>query len=473
MFYSMRLLIAAAFCVFIAAALGGATGCANIIPPAGGPKDSLPPVLLSAMPADSTLNFRSDRITLTFDEYVDLQDVANNLLFTPTLPTNPEVSVKLRTITVRFRDSLDANTTYIFNFGNAIKDLNEGNQLRNFVYMFSTGPALDSLTLTGKVVMAETGKVDTTLQVLLHKNGNDSAVITDRPRYITRPDGNGNFVFKNLPAGVFEVYALGSAGTLRRYTTKTQDFAFADSPINVRPGAPPITLHAYREAPPAAAPTASIPAVRDRRVPGVSNRLRYSTNLANSTEQDLLNQFVMTFDVPLRTVDTTKITLTKDSTFRSVPYSFVLDSTRRKITLLTNWEEAVKYNLVLDKTFATDTAGRQLLKTDTVFFNTKKRSDYGSVHIRLRGVDAALSPVLQLVQNGIVVYAAPVPAGILNLPLFLPGEYDLRLLYDRNKNGVWDPGRFFNGRIQPEIVRPIERKITVRPSFNNDFEIQL
>jgi hypothetical protein len=81
--------------------------------------------------------------------------------------------------------------------------------------------------------------------------------------------------------------------------------------------------------------------------------------------------------------------------------------------------------------------------------------------------------VLQVVQNGTVVYAAPVGVGALNRPLFLPGEYELRVLYDRNKNGVWDPGRLFNGRVQPEIVQPIERKITVKPAFDNDFEIQL
>ena len=468
----MRLLIAAIFCFLIAAALTGSSGCANIIPPAGGPRDSLPPQLITAVPADSTLNFRGDRITLTFDEYVDLQDVANNLLFTPTLPTNPEVSVKLRTITIKLRDTLDLNTTYIFNFGNAIKDLNEGNQLRNFTYTFSTGPALDSLTLSGKVLMAETGRIDTTLQVLLHKSGNDSAVITQRPRYVTKLDGKGNFLFKNLPAGTFDVYALGSAGTLRRYTTKTQEFAFADSLVTVKPGTPPITLYAYREAPPVTAPNPT-PSISRRAATTSANRLRYSTNLVNGNEQDFLNEFIMTFDVPLRTIDTTKIVLTRDSTFTAVAHSFILDSTRRKLTLLADWADAIKYNLVLDKTFATDTAGRQLLKSDTLFFTTRKRSEYGSLNIRLRGVNPTLNPVLQIVQNGNVIYAAPANNGIINRPLFLPGEYELRLLYDLNKNGIWDPGRFFNGRIQPEIVQPIERKITVRPSFNNDFEIQL
>src|SRR5688572_12813001 len=79
------------------------SSCANIIPPAGGPRDSIPPKVISVFPADSTLNFRSDRIEIEFDEYVDLQEVANNLLFTPLFEINPEVTVRNKNITVRFR----------------------------------------------------------------------------------------------------------------------------------------------------------------------------------------------------------------------------------------------------------------------------------------------------------------------------------------------------------------------------------
>ncbi|HVG41832.1 MAG TPA: Ig-like domain-containing protein, partial [Chitinophagaceae bacterium] len=126
------------------------TGCANIIPPSGGPRDSLPPQLVRADPPDSTVNFKGNSIRLYFDEFVDLQDVSRNLLFTPLFENVPVIEAKLRTLTLRIRDTLEPNTTYTFNFGNAIKDINEGNVLRNFTYTFSTGPSLDSLTLSGK-----------------------------------------------------------------------------------------------------------------------------------------------------------------------------------------------------------------------------------------------------------------------------------------------------------------------------------
>jgi hypothetical protein len=55
----------------------------------------------------------------------------------------------------------------------------------------------------------------------------------------------------------------------------------------------------------------------------------------------------------------------------------------------------------------------------------------------------------------------------------LPGEYELRILYDTNKNGVWDPGEFFNKHKQPEVVVPIERKINVKSNWQNEFELVL
>ncbi|HET9432089.1 MAG TPA: Ig-like domain-containing protein, partial [Chitinophagaceae bacterium] len=151
-------------------------GCANIVPPSGGPKDSLPPLLRKAEPGDSTLNFTGTRLSFTFDEYVEIQNIQQELLVSPTPRNTPVVNWRLNTVTVRLRDSLEPNTTYTLNFGNAIKDLNEGNVLKDFSYTFSTGSYLDSLKLRGNVVLAETGKTDTTMIVMLHSNGADSAV---------------------------------------------------------------------------------------------------------------------------------------------------------------------------------------------------------------------------------------------------------------------------------------------------------
>jgi len=130
----------------------------------------------------------------------------------PVPKSEPEIESKLKTVTIRLRDTLEANTTYTLNFGNAVRDVNESNIARNFTYIFSTGSTFDSLTLSGKVILAANGKVDSTLVVMLHKNGDDSAVVNEKPRYLARLDSSGNFRFRNLPWGTFYIYALQDQG---------------------------------------------------------------------------------------------------------------------------------------------------------------------------------------------------------------------------------------------------------------------
>jgi Bacterial Ig-like domain len=443
------------------------TGCANIIPPTGGPRDSLPPRLEEALPHDSALNFKGNRITLNFDEYIDLQDVQNNLLFTPTFQNNPVIAARLRTLTIRFRDTLLPNTTYTLNFGNAIKDVNEGNVLRNFKYVFSTGPYLDSLTLQGRVLVAETGEVDTTIMVLLHKSMLDSAVVKDRPRYVARVDRNGYFKFTSLPRDTFAIYALGDAGFSKRYQSKNQLFAFANAPV-ISGSRDSIVLYAYREAPKVNAGPANMAGPGTGKVTTTDRRLRFNTNIVGN-QMDLQDSLVLTFTTPLRSYDTTKMSLTRDSSFTPVRFTTTEDTSRTQLSLHTPWAEGISYHLILQKDFATDTSGRQLLKADTVAFTTKTKADYGSLTMRLHNIELSRHPVLQFVQNDRVVYSAPVTSGTVRIALIPPGDYDLRLLYDENGNGKWDKGQFFGKKRQPEIVQPITPKITVRAAWDNEF----
>lgn len=447
------------------------SGCANIIPPSGGPRDSLPPVLAKANPGDSTRNFTGNRITFTFNEFVELQNAQQALIISP-LPRNfPSVEYRLNTVTVKMKDSLETNTTYHFNFGESIRDFTEGNVLKNFSYTFSTGNYIDSLELRGKVLLAETGKTDTTLIVMLHSSADDSAVVKERPRYIARLDNKGNFHFKNLPPKTFYLYALKDDGGTRRYFNDKQLFAFADSAIVIGANNGARTLYAYASKPaPLVVPNLTL----GRNKPaGTDKRLKYQTNLS-AGQQDLLQQLVLSFEEPLRLFDSLKIRLYTDSAYNSVNgYRFEKDSTGKKITLVNQWKENTQYHLIMDKDFADDSTDRKLIKTDTLSFRTKKLSDYGSLKLKFKNLDLKLNPVVLIMSGEQILQSHPMSTPEVSQKLFLPGEYELRILYDRNKNGKWDPGEFFGKHLQPEIVRPVERKIPVKPNFQNEFDITL
>lgn len=451
----------------------GGSGCANIVPPSGGPRDSLPPLLEKASPGDSTRNFTGNKITFTFNEFVELQNAQQALLISP-LPTNfPSVEYRLNTVTVKLKDSLESNTTYSLNFGEAIRDFTEGNVLKNFTYTFSTGNYFDSLELRGKVILAENGKTDTTLIVMLHNSADDSAVVKERPRYIARLDRNGKFIFKNLPPKTFYLYALKDDGGTRRYFSDKQLFAFADSAVNIGAKNDSITLYAYSAKPAAAVLTPLTFGGRSKQGGTAEKRLKYQANLS-AGQQDLLKDLILTFEESLGLFDSLKIRLYTDSTFSPVsPYRFEQDSTAKLITLVHPWKENTQYHLIMDKDFAADSAGNKLLKTDTLSFRTKKLSEYGSLKIRFKNLDTTLNPVLMIMMGETIIKSIPMNRPEISQPLFVPGEYELRILFDRNKNGKWDPGDFFGKHLQPEIVRPIERKISVKPSFQNEFDLTL
>ena len=448
------------------------SGCANIIPPTGGDRDSLPPLLLKVTPPDSSKGFNTKKITFTFDEYIDQpQDIFKNLMVSPNYSTIPGVETKLRTLTVTMKDTLEPSTTYYLNFGDAIKDINEGNVLHNFSYIFTTGDTFDTLQLSGKVLLAETGGIDSTLIVMLYKNGADSAVQNDKPRYITKLDGKGNFRFLYLPEGTYYIYVMDE----RKMYSEKSLFAFSDSAIQVKPDAAPVTLYAFREEKEQQPPAGSLLNFTGGNRPGAKpdeRRLKFSTNLSANV-QDLLGNFNINFEQPLRNFDSTKLRLSTDSAFNPAPGNWQIDSLNKKLTLKIDWKENTLYNLILDREFAEDSSGRKLLKTDTISFTTKKLTDYGSLKVSFTNIDLSKNPVLQFSQGGQVIKTFPLNSAELNQPLFNPGEYELSILYDANKNGRWDPGKFFEGRKQPELVKPLNKKITVRSNWDNEFEITL
>ncbi len=457
--------------------------CAVIVPPAGGPKDTIPPVLVKANPVDSSLDFNTKRIVFTFDEFVDVQDPQNNLMISPLPKISPVVEARLNTVTVRIKDSLEPNTTYTYNFGNTIKDYNEGNVLKNFTYAFSTGHHMDSLRIKGHVVLAESGKTDTTLVVMLHTSADDSAVVKDRPRYLTKLDGKGDFVFTNLPAKTFYVYALKDEGNQHRYTSQKQVFAFADRPVPHSLEVRMDTLYAYSSGTISGGGniTTGLPDIQNVLVTkGKKNqndksdkRLKYTAS-AGEGQQDLLTNFNISFDQPLRHFDTSKIKVTTDSSFQPLAkYSFSLDSLRREIEFHIDWTENTVYHIILDKDFADDSSGKKLLKTDTINIKSKKLSDYGSLQLKLHNLDMSRNPVLLFISNEALYKSYPLAGPDFSQTLFLPGDYELRILYDENKNGRWDPGSFFGKHKQPEKVKLLDRKISIKANWKNEFDLAL
>ena len=189
--------------------------CAKRASPTGGPKDSIPPVLINASPKLNTIFFDKEEINLTFNEYITLKDINKQLIISPPLNSTQykvyPVTGASKKVTLKLLDTLLDNTTYTFNFGESITDFNESNPTSYLTYTLSTGPTIDSLYIRGRVTDAFELETERFISLQLYpvdSTYNDSVIYTQKPLYVTSTLDTTIYRFQNLKAGKYAIIDL-------------------------------------------------------------------------------------------------------------------------------------------------------------------------------------------------------------------------------------------------------------------------
>ncbi|MBR0310054.1 MAG: Ig-like domain-containing protein [Paludibacteraceae bacterium] len=204
------------------------SGCANRgTGPQGGPKDSIPPTLIRETPVNGTVNFTGKSIVLQFDEYVQLNNVAENVLISPPQQTPPVVKAIGKRVMVTFEEPLRDSTTYTIDFGQAICDNNEKVPLGNYSFSFATGAQIDTLAMFGRVINAEDLNPVQGVVVGVHENLADSAFSTEPFTRIGKSDTAGHFGVLNMRGGRYRIYALRDVSKDYLYQT-SEALAFTE-----------------------------------------------------------------------------------------------------------------------------------------------------------------------------------------------------------------------------------------------------
>ncbi len=212
--------------------------CANPLAPTGGPRDETPP---SVVEEESSPNFQTkfekQRIELTFDEWVQVNDIFQQVVVSPPLEKPLDITLKKKTVRVDFADEeeLKKDVTYTINFGEAVKDLTEKNPAENLRFVFSTGDYLDSLTISGQVLDAFTAEPKKDIRVMLYENLSDTVVRTERPFYFAKTDEEGNFKIENVKEGTFKGFALEDSDLNYLFNQSNEAIGFPDSFIVLKP----------------------------------------------------------------------------------------------------------------------------------------------------------------------------------------------------------------------------------------------
>lgn len=229
---AMRMLLGAICALMLAA-------CASMGRPEGGPRDELPPVFIGSNPSPGSLNVTRNRITLTFDENVQLTEASNKVVISPVQKQMPSITAGGRHINVELRDTMLPNTTYTIDFADAVKDLNEGNVLDGLAIDFSTGDSIDTLCISGMVLEARNLEPAQGMLVGVYSNLSDTAITTLPLERIAKTNQLGQFTVRNLKPGNYRIYALNDVNRDYRWD-RTEDVAFYD--VAVSPTVEPVEV---------------------------------------------------------------------------------------------------------------------------------------------------------------------------------------------------------------------------------------
>jgi uncharacterized protein (DUF2141 family) len=208
--------------------------CAKQTSPTGGPKDTIPPVLVKSIPANNSLNFEGKEIELLFSEMVVLNNPKEQLIVTPTIGKNFEVLVKKNSVILKLNKELHDSTTYTFNFRESIQDITEKNPVRNFKIAISTGPYIDSLSIAGTItdLLKEKEIKDATVAIF---KVNDTINILKHPAtYFTRTDDKGKYKIDNLKPGAYSLYSFEDKNRNLIVDSKNESYGFLKDSITLK-----------------------------------------------------------------------------------------------------------------------------------------------------------------------------------------------------------------------------------------------
>lgn len=212
--------------------------CAKQSTPTGGPRDETPPKVLAQYPENQSLNVNPKEIWIEFDEYIKLDNPNKNIIITPRLNKDEVITTALKNkVSVELNQELEPNTTYVFNFQKSIQDLSEGNPAEQLKLVFSTGPTIDSLVVTGRTnfLFPDRKTVYDDVLVGLYEATDTTDVFTAPPYYIAQVDSLGLFRLENLRAGAYLAYAWLDANNSLKAEFKTEEFAFISDTLIIDP----------------------------------------------------------------------------------------------------------------------------------------------------------------------------------------------------------------------------------------------
>jgi hypothetical protein len=215
-----------------------AFSCAKQSSPMGGPRDEDPPLLIESLPKDQSVNTKPERIVLTFDEFVGLDNPGKGVVITPKVNKDlVEFTALKNSITVLLKQDLEDSTTYVLDFQKSVVDISERNPAENLRLVFSTGSQIDSLNISGQLrfPFSESKEDYKNVLVGIYPLNDSTDVFSAPPYYLAQVDTLGKFSLKNLKSGHYRAYAWKDVNGNLKADYKSEEYDFLPDTISLTP----------------------------------------------------------------------------------------------------------------------------------------------------------------------------------------------------------------------------------------------
>ncbi len=500
------------------------TRCAHEAAPTGGSKDTQAPKLIGAFPLNESRNFRGKTITMKFDEYLNYSLNPAEIQVTPEMNPAPKYYVSGKTLIVQLPKTLDTNITYNIEFGDAIKDINEGNILHDATFCFSTGDSLDIGYISGSVIALKDLRPVESVMVGIYKDTGAFA----KPIYFTNTDENGVFIFHNVKKGNYRIAAFEDKNINRQYDAGDGQSGFIDGTFALQDSIRDVQLNLFPQykgkiiddklfaknkirlafhyavsdwkmsvSPPNEIEFSQLNDSRDTLYYWYKNTSTDSLHFSfingdslseftikNKIENDTLRfadkdlqpisplaDFEITFSNPLKTVDKNRFFITEDSITQisSDSVSVKMDGTKLKISFAK--KPTKNYVFSFQDSCVTDIFGYTNLK-QKVKATVARESDFANLILKKSANDSHILLIELLNTNGTVVARKTLSPeqqtiAFMQLP---KGSYTALGTFDDNNNGYWDGGNLEKGT-QPEKRIVLKDGIELKGGWEVEAEI--
>ena len=508
------------------------SSCASRSSPTGGPRDTIAPNLDTSFPANLSTNFNATSIELIFDEYISLKNPNQQIIISPPLKTQPDIDLKGKRVIIGLKDTLLENTTYTISFGSAITDFTEGNINKGFKYIFSTGTFIDSLKFKGHIVNSTSNESEAELFVALYEvsdtsSNNDSLAFKNIPTYYTFTDESGHFEMDYLKNGSFILLAFDDPQADFKLNGNEQKVAFASSYIQTSDAEADIDIFSF---PPTEKfryfggrhkgsgriqfGFNMVPVNFSLKKFGDTTSLKVFPNetgdsltywfkpledvdsltflvSAEDMEVDTTVIYLREYDkpklslkyfsqqlkagdtaiiissTPLVGLDTNSFTLTtsKDTStpvFYSQPNPFL-------IKIQTPSPKLGNFSVMALRKAANGING-SVNDSTRIDFKRLKGEDLGNLDFKVIA-NTQLALILEILdaRGEVLLTQSFTDSTVIKMSSYIPGKYSARLIMDKNEDGEWTTGNFFEKR-QPERVIRYQEEIEIRANWDLELE---